>query len=53
MDPSISLVRVIPTGVIAQAVSASLGGRVGARDDGGDVRTQTPSSHRRVATDSS
>lgn len=39
--------------MIAQVVSASLGGRVGARDDGGDVRTQTPSSHRRVATGSS
>jgi len=29
------LARVIPTGLIAQAVSASFGGRVGARDDGG------------------
>lgn len=47
------LVQVVPIDLTAQVVSASLGGPVGARDDGGDVRTQTPSFHRRVATDSS
>lgn len=47
------LVRAIAIDLAAQVDSASLGGPVGARDDGGNVRTQTPSSHRRVATDSS